>query len=93
MNTSSDPRRCPACSAEIPAEAPQGLCPKCLLLGVASAAEPSANLGSSAAQGASSQGIVSGNANSPQRGRAGAGVNDNRPAPPSIDELNASKSN
>ena len=41
MNTSSEPRRCPACSAEIPATAPQGLCPKCLLLGVASVAESS----------------------------------------------------
>ena len=41
MNTSSEPRRCPACSAEIPVAAPQGLCPKCLLLGVASVAESS----------------------------------------------------
>ncbi len=41
MTTSSEPRRCPACSAEIPATAPQGLCPKCLLLGVASVAESS----------------------------------------------------
>ena len=41
MNTSSEPRRCPVCSAEIPVTAPQGLCPKCLLLGVASVAESS----------------------------------------------------
>ena len=41
MNTSSESRRCPACSAEIPVTAPQGLCPKCLLLGVASVAESS----------------------------------------------------
>ena len=31
---------CPACGAALPANAPQGLCPKCLLLGVASPTEP-----------------------------------------------------
>ena len=30
---------CPKCSATIPAEAPQGLCPKCVLLGAATATE------------------------------------------------------
>ena len=30
---------CPACGAALPANAPQGLCPKCLLLGVASPTE------------------------------------------------------
>ena len=37
MNATFEPRRCPVCSAEIPVDAPQGLCPKCLLMGVASA--------------------------------------------------------
>ncbi len=32
--------QCPACGAALPANAPQGLCPKCLLLGVASPTEP-----------------------------------------------------
>jgi serine/threonine protein kinase len=31
MNMTSDPKSCPKCFAPIPAEAPQGLCPKCLL--------------------------------------------------------------
>jgi tRNA A-37 threonylcarbamoyl transferase component Bud32 len=31
MSTISDPKRCPKCGGPIPAEAPQGLCPKCLL--------------------------------------------------------------
>ncbi len=78
MNTSSKPRRCPACSAEIPAEAPQGLCPKCLLMGVASVAEPPIEAGGSVAAGSSAQ-----------RDRARVAANDNRPAPPSIDELAA----
>ncbi len=82
MNTSSEPRRCPACSAEIPDEAPQGLCPKCLLLGVASAAELTANSEGSAAAGGSRSGA------SP-RGRSGSAANENRPAPPTVEELAA----
>jgi len=31
MNTISEPKRCPKCGGPIPPEAPQGLCPKCLL--------------------------------------------------------------
>ena len=31
MNTISDLKRCPKCGGPIPAEAPQGLCPKCLM--------------------------------------------------------------
>src|SRR5664280_585042 len=31
MNTISEPKRCPKCGGPIPAEAPQGLCPKCLM--------------------------------------------------------------
>src|SRR5512136_2906288 len=30
MSIASEPRRCPKCGGPIPAEAPQGLCPKCL---------------------------------------------------------------
>ncbi len=32
MSIASEPKLCPKCGATIPAEAPQGLCPKCLLL-------------------------------------------------------------
>jgi serine/threonine protein kinase len=32
MRIESEPKRCPRCSGPIAAEAPQGLCPKCLLL-------------------------------------------------------------
>ena len=32
MSIASEPKLCPKCGAAIPAEAPQGLCPKCLLL-------------------------------------------------------------
>src|ERR1035437_3244774 len=32
MSIASEPKRCPKCGGPIPAEAPQGLCPKCLLL-------------------------------------------------------------
>ncbi len=32
MSIASEPKRCPKCGGLIPAEAPQGLCPKCLLL-------------------------------------------------------------
>ncbi len=31
MSTTSEPKRCPKCGGPIPAEAPQGLCPKCLM--------------------------------------------------------------
>ncbi len=79
MNASSEPRRCPACSAEIPAEAPQGLCPKCLLLGVASVAEPLGNSEGFAAGATLQSGV-----RAPSRA-----ANDSRPAPPSIDELAA----
>lgn len=35
-------RTCPACQAELPADAPEGLCPKCLLQrGLATRREPS----------------------------------------------------
>jgi serine/threonine protein kinase len=34
MSTTSESRTCPKCGGPIPAEAPEGLCPKCLLLGV-----------------------------------------------------------
>ncbi|HOB98035.1 MAG TPA: protein kinase [Verrucomicrobiota bacterium] len=33
------PSHCPGCGAEVPPEAPQGLCPRCLLAGVAQATE------------------------------------------------------
>ena len=79
MNASSEPRRCPACSAEIPAEAPQGLCPKCLLLGVASVAEPLGN----------SEGFAAGATSQPGVRAPSRAANDSRPAPPSIDELAA----
>ncbi len=40
----SEPRRCPQCDAEIPANSPNGLCPRCLLLAAndsqSAAAEP-----------------------------------------------------
>ncbi len=32
MSDTSDPKRCPKCGQPIPDEAPQGLCPKCVLL-------------------------------------------------------------
>ena len=35
MSTTSEPKTCPKCGGPIPAQAPEGLCPKCLLLGVA----------------------------------------------------------
>lgn len=35
MSTTTEHRRCPECQAEIPADAPGGLCPKCLLQQVA----------------------------------------------------------
>lgn len=39
MSDTSRPKTCPKCGATIPAEAPQGLCPKCLLLQAAVATE------------------------------------------------------
>jgi tRNA A-37 threonylcarbamoyl transferase component Bud32 len=39
MNESLPTNRCPHCNATLPAEAPQGLCPRCLLLGVAAPTE------------------------------------------------------
>ena len=32
MSDTSEPKHCPKCGMSIPAEAPQGLCPKCVLL-------------------------------------------------------------
>jgi len=40
MNPESSVRRCPQCAAVIPADAPQGLCPRCVLLGAATPSEP-----------------------------------------------------
>src|SRR6185369_6276677 len=31
MTTPMSPNRCPKCGASVPTEAPQGLCPKCVL--------------------------------------------------------------
>jgi tRNA A-37 threonylcarbamoyl transferase component Bud32 len=42
MNESLPTNRCPHCNATLPAEAPQGLCPRCLLLGVAAPTEAGA---------------------------------------------------
>jgi len=39
MTNSMPPSHCPSCGAEVPSEAPQGLCPRCLLAGVAQATE------------------------------------------------------
>ena len=39
MNKTSNPNSCPKCGVPIPADAPQGLCPKCVLLGVATETE------------------------------------------------------
>ncbi len=39
MTNSMPPSHCPSCGAEVPPEAPQGLCPRCLLVGVAQATE------------------------------------------------------
>ena len=39
MGTTSHSKRCPKCGGPIPAEAPQGLCPKCLLLQASSPTE------------------------------------------------------
>jgi serine/threonine protein kinase len=39
MSLSTSTTQCPSCGAELPANAPQDLCPKCLLLGVAALTE------------------------------------------------------
>jgi serine/threonine protein kinase len=40
MSEPSPANKCPTCGAALPANAPQGLCPKCLLLGVAAPTDP-----------------------------------------------------
>ncbi len=40
MNTDPATVRCPKCDGTIPADAPQGLCPRCVLAGAASATDP-----------------------------------------------------
>ena len=83
MNTSSNNRRCPQCSAEIPPEAPQGLCPKCLLMEVASEAEGAGGLsGSGAGQASLGKGPL-------PRDRVRTDARDNRSAPPSVETLAA----
>jgi serine/threonine protein kinase len=44
MSVTSEPKKCPKCGAAIPPEAPQGLCPKCLLAraSLSTEAEPAA---------------------------------------------------
>ena len=89
MTTSSKPRRCPACSAEIPATAPQGLCPKCLLLGVASVAESS---GLSDVLNPVDLDLTNERRPVPVSARARssrAQANDPRQTPPSVEELAA----
>jgi tRNA A-37 threonylcarbamoyl transferase component Bud32 len=44
MNESLLTNRCPHCNATLPAKAPQGLCPRCLLLGVAAPTEAEATI-------------------------------------------------
>ena len=39
VSTESEPKVCPICRAPVPPEAPQGLCPRCLLLGASLATE------------------------------------------------------
>src|SRR4051812_44278563 len=48
MSIASEPKRCPKCGGPIPAEAPEGLCPRCLLREVSTPTE--------AGQGGSSKG-------------------------------------
>ena len=89
MNTSSESRRCPACSAEIPVTAPQGLCPKCLLLGVASVAESS---GLSEVLDPVDLDPTGERRSAPASARArssSAKANDPRQTPPSVEELAA----
>ena len=83
MNSTFEPHRCPACSTEIPSEAPQGLCPKCLLMGVASLAVPPASSSDSVYEPASSAGEPT------PRGLARTDAKDRRPAPPSVEQLAA----
>ena len=40
MNSSFDEKRCPKCGGNIAADAPQGLCPRCVLAGAATPTEP-----------------------------------------------------
>ncbi|HYV32646.1 MAG TPA: serine/threonine-protein kinase, partial [Candidatus Binatia bacterium] len=44
MNEPAPASRCPNCGAVMPARAPEGLCPKCLLLGVAAPTDAGARL-------------------------------------------------
>ena len=39
MNTKDQSQSCPHCGAKIPGDAPQGLCPKCVLRGAATVAD------------------------------------------------------
>ncbi|MEI8380098.1 MAG: serine/threonine-protein kinase [Planctomycetota bacterium] len=78
MNT-IPPTRCPSCSAEIPADAPQGLCPQCLLRGVASLVDSPAF--------ASREQPKSGSASSPAGGQSRPPFSAERRDPPSIEEL------
>ncbi len=80
MNT-IPPTRCPSCSAEIPADAPQGLCPQCLLRGVASLVDSPAF--------ASREQPKTGSASSPAGGRSRPPASADRREPPSIEELAA----
>src|SRR4030095_8429188 len=41
MSLNPTPDRCPQCGSELPAHAPRGLCPKCLMEAVAAPTEPS----------------------------------------------------
>ena len=47
----TDPSRCPQCGAEVPGDAPQGLCPKCVLKAGFSTAGSSQMWSESAAAG------------------------------------------
>ena len=47
MSIASEPKLCPKCGATIPAEAPQGLCPKCLLLEISLPTEAGQGAGKS----------------------------------------------
>lgn len=74
MNTPSESRRCPECLAEIPAGAPQGLCPKCLLLQVAAA-------------GAQDDSVSKPSSPSATRQEPGSGRRSERPVPPTVADL------
>lgn len=75
------PTRCPSCSAEIPADAPQGLCPQCLLRGVASLVDSPTF--------ASREQLKSASASSPGGGRSRQPGSADRHNPPAIEELAA----